>query len=191
MVMVIGLYWWLSYLYIKWVVVREHHKVVFPTNHISAFRMGLCVSGGFYVKYIYMIGLEHSHVVLPDHASLSRVVYELYFCYINSWICIVFIFLMHLLCVNRFMFTSTCLTEISSKCLRVGVNNYRDVLASSSASNIWRFCYMQWYITFDDSVTCSNSYIYGFLSFLYVQIAPTLVDLYNLSRYQLNLILVL
>ena len=45
---------------------------VLPANHVSAFCIELCISGRFHVKYTYMIGREHSHVVLPDHASLSR-----------------------------------------------------------------------------------------------------------------------
>ena len=46
---------------------------VLLTNHVSAFYMGLCVSGGSYVKYTYMIGREHNHVMLSDHASLSHI----------------------------------------------------------------------------------------------------------------------
>ena len=53
-------------------MVREHHVTVLPANHISAFYMGLCVSGGSHTQYIYMIGWEHSHVVLPDHARISH-----------------------------------------------------------------------------------------------------------------------
>ena len=44
---------------------------VLSTNHVSAFCMRLCIDGGSYVKYTYMIGREHSHMVLSDHASLS------------------------------------------------------------------------------------------------------------------------
>ena len=46
--------------------------VVLPTNHVSVFCMELCVSSRSYIKYIYMIGQEHSHVMLPNHASLSE-----------------------------------------------------------------------------------------------------------------------
>ena len=42
-----------------------------PTNHISVFCMELCVSGRFHVKYTYMIGREHSHIVLPDYINIS------------------------------------------------------------------------------------------------------------------------
>ena len=53
-------------------MVREHHVAVLLANHVSAFYMKLYISGRSQVKYTYMIGREHSHVVLPDHASLSR-----------------------------------------------------------------------------------------------------------------------
>ena len=42
-------------------------------NHVSAFYMKLYISGRSQVKYTYMISREHSHVVLPDHASLSHI----------------------------------------------------------------------------------------------------------------------
>ena len=54
-------------------MVREHHVTVPPANHVSAFCMRLCVSGGSYVKYTYMIGQDHSYVVLPNHGSVSLV----------------------------------------------------------------------------------------------------------------------
>ena len=44
---------------------------VFLINHVSEFYMELCVSNRFYIKYTYMIGRKHNHVVLPDHASIS------------------------------------------------------------------------------------------------------------------------
>ena len=53
-------------------MVWEHYMIVLLTNHISAFYMGLCNSGGFYIKYTYMIGREHNYVVLPDLESLSH-----------------------------------------------------------------------------------------------------------------------
>ena len=49
-------------------------RVVFPVNYVSTFCMELCVSGRSHVRYIYMIGQEHNHVVLLDHASLSQLV---------------------------------------------------------------------------------------------------------------------
>ena len=52
-------------------MVREHHMAILPANHVNAFCMGLCVSGESYVKYTYMIGREHNHVILPDDASFS------------------------------------------------------------------------------------------------------------------------
>ena len=52
-------------------MVREHYVVVLPINHIGVFYIGLCVSGGSHIKCTYMIGREHSHVVLPDHARIS------------------------------------------------------------------------------------------------------------------------
>ena len=55
----------------KTYMVRKHHVAVLPVNHVGAFYIGLCVSGGSYVKCSYMIGREYSHVVLPDHASIS------------------------------------------------------------------------------------------------------------------------
>ena len=53
-------------------MVREYHVIVLQVNHVSVFCMGLYVSGGFHVKYTYMINLEYNHVVLSDHASLSK-----------------------------------------------------------------------------------------------------------------------
>ena len=53
-------------------MVREHHVAVLPANHVSAFYIGLYVSGGSHIKYIYMISQEHSHMVLPDYTSLSH-----------------------------------------------------------------------------------------------------------------------
>ena len=52
-------------------MVREHHVAMLPTNHISVFCMELCISDGSHIKYTYMIGREHNHVVLPDYASIS------------------------------------------------------------------------------------------------------------------------
>ena len=52
-------------------MVQEYHVVVLPVNYVSVFCMGLCVSGGSHTKCTYMIGWEHSHVVLPDYASIS------------------------------------------------------------------------------------------------------------------------
>ena len=37
-------------------MVREHHVVVLPTNHVSVLCMRLCVSGGSHAQYTYMIG---------------------------------------------------------------------------------------------------------------------------------------
>ena len=50
----------------------KHHVAVLLANYVNAFYMKLCVSGESHVKYTYIIGQEHSHAVLPDHASLSR-----------------------------------------------------------------------------------------------------------------------
>ena len=36
-------------------MVREHHVIVLLVNYICIFCMKLCVSGGSYAKYIYMI----------------------------------------------------------------------------------------------------------------------------------------
>ena len=52
-------------------MVYEYHVTVLPANHVKAFYMGLCISGGSHIKYSYIIGREHSYVVLPDHANLS------------------------------------------------------------------------------------------------------------------------
>ena len=51
-------------------MVREHHVAVLPANHINAFCMGPTTNTQSYAKCTYVIGWEHSHVVLPDHASL-------------------------------------------------------------------------------------------------------------------------
>ena len=53
-------------------MVREHYVIMLLVNHVSIFYMRLCVSSGSHVKYTYMIGQEHSHVVFPDHAKLSH-----------------------------------------------------------------------------------------------------------------------
>ena len=47
-------------------MVREYHVAVLLANHVSTFCIGLCVSGGSYTKYTYMIGREYSHVVLKS-----------------------------------------------------------------------------------------------------------------------------
>ena len=54
-------------------MVREYYVAMLLDNHISTFYMILYVSGGSYLKYTYMIDRKHSHVVLPDHASLSLI----------------------------------------------------------------------------------------------------------------------
>ena len=46
---------------------------VLLANYISAFCMELCISGGSHIKYTYMIGRKHNHIMLPDHTSLSPV----------------------------------------------------------------------------------------------------------------------
>ena len=42
------------------------------TNHISVLCMGPTTNTQSYAQYTYMIGREHSHVMLPNHASISR-----------------------------------------------------------------------------------------------------------------------
>ena len=37
-------------------IVREHHVIVLPVNHVSILCMELCVSGGSHTQYTYMIG---------------------------------------------------------------------------------------------------------------------------------------
>ena len=53
-------------------MVREHYVAVLPINHVSAFYMEPTTNTQFNVKCTYMIGREHSHMVLPDHVNLSR-----------------------------------------------------------------------------------------------------------------------
>ena len=52
-------------------MIREHHMAVLPANHVSVFYMEPTTNTQFHAKYTYIIGLEYSHVVLPDHASIS------------------------------------------------------------------------------------------------------------------------
>ena len=52
-------------------MVRKYHMDVLPANHMSIFYIELCISGGSYIKYTYMISWEHSHVVLQNRVSLS------------------------------------------------------------------------------------------------------------------------
>ena len=55
----------------KTCMVREHHVVVLPVNHVNAFYMEPTTNTQSHTKYTYMIGRKHSHVVLPDYASVS------------------------------------------------------------------------------------------------------------------------
>ena len=48
-------------------MVQEQHMVVLSVNHVSAFCIKLCVCGGSHIR-------EHSHVLLPDHTSLSLLI---------------------------------------------------------------------------------------------------------------------
>ena len=52
-------------------MVREHHVAVLPANHVNAFCMRPTTNTQSHVKCTYMIGREHSHVVLPNHARIS------------------------------------------------------------------------------------------------------------------------
>ena len=51
-------------------MVREYHVTVLPANHLSKFYMGSTINTQSHIKYTYMIGWKHSHVVLRDYASL-------------------------------------------------------------------------------------------------------------------------
>ena len=53
------------------VVLKHYVAVLLPVNHINAFYMGLCVSGGSHKKYTYMISWKYNHVMLQDHARIS------------------------------------------------------------------------------------------------------------------------
>ena len=52
-------------------MVRNHHVAVLPTNHVSTFYLGLYISGGSHIKYIYIIDWKYNYVVFSDHTSLS------------------------------------------------------------------------------------------------------------------------
>ena len=59
-------------------MVREHHVTVLPANHVNVLCMGLCVSGGSYVQYTYMIGLGAQPRGAPGPCK--------YFSFIKGWI---------------------------------------------------------------------------------------------------------
>ena len=44
---------------------------VLPANYVSVFYMGPTTNTQSYTKCTYMIDQEYSHVVLPDHISIS------------------------------------------------------------------------------------------------------------------------
>ena len=54
-------------------MVREYHVIILPVNYISVFCMELCISDGSYIKFTYMIGRTHNHMMLLDHANISLV----------------------------------------------------------------------------------------------------------------------
>ena len=47
--------------------------IVLLINYISVFYIKLCVNDGSHIKYTYMIDQKYSHIVTPNHASLSHV----------------------------------------------------------------------------------------------------------------------
>ena len=46
--------------------------IVLPANHVSVFYMGPTTNTQFHAKCTYIIGQKHSHMVLLDHANISR-----------------------------------------------------------------------------------------------------------------------
>ena len=53
-------------------MVQKHHMTMLSINYVSAFCMGLYANSGSYIKYTYIIGWEHSHIVLPNYTSLFQ-----------------------------------------------------------------------------------------------------------------------
>ena len=52
-------------------MIRERHVTVLPANNVSAFYMGPATNTQSHEKCTYMISREHSHIVVPNHASIS------------------------------------------------------------------------------------------------------------------------
>ena len=52
-------------------MVRKYYVIILSVNYVSVFCMKLRVNGESHIKYTYIIGRKYSHVMLPDHASLS------------------------------------------------------------------------------------------------------------------------
>ena len=52
-------------------MVRKYYVIVLLTSYISTFYIELCVTDESYIKYIYMIGWEYNHVVLPHRVKIS------------------------------------------------------------------------------------------------------------------------
>ena len=42
-------------------------------NYINIFYIGLYINDESHIKYAYIIGWEHNHVVLSDHTNLSPI----------------------------------------------------------------------------------------------------------------------
>ena len=55
----------------KTCIVREYYVAVFFINHINIFYMELCINDRSYIKCIYMIDREYSHVILSNYTSIS------------------------------------------------------------------------------------------------------------------------
>ena len=56
-------------------MVWEHRVAMFSANDVSVFYMGFTINTQSYAKCTYMIGREHSHVVLSDYTSISHILH--------------------------------------------------------------------------------------------------------------------